>query len=97
MIGNSITASVNPKWKKVPVNNGVTIGQYNRKQVFSFCRKELLLLPHTHKKTGSYWLNQFPGQDPSLASHFGARPVDAPPPGSERVSTVVRRPDWTNW
>lgn len=48
MIGNSITASVNPKWKKVPVNNGVTIGQYNRKQVFPFCRKELLLLPHTH-------------------------------------------------
>lgn len=50
MIGNSITASVNPKWKKVPVNNGVTIGQYNRKQVFPFCRKELLLLPHIHTR-----------------------------------------------
>lgn len=66
MIGNSITASVNPKWKKVPVNNGVTIGQYNRKQVFSFCRKELLLLPHTRTRRPGPIQDKIPHWLPTL-------------------------------
>lgn len=91
-----IPSLLHPEWKTRSVCNSVIIGWHNRESVSHFVEWSCYYLQlMVRNKTGSSWLKQFLGHNPSLAFRLGGWPAKAEAPPS-RSEPVVCSIDLTN-